>query len=469
MKLQVNLKLKLSKIVKKIIVKYNTFEKATYDQYLLSSLKLRAKNIDEVHAYIDEITGSGSLNAHFKKIYNEIDKLTGEQLQRIMKSSMFPVLKIDKNNSYEFYPELNCSMFRHKYYEGDFGAYEDVGQRLIISADIIDLSIEDGKLFNRPEPYNVIMQNNSITVKLSNSFVEMEKELFENLLAVDLDSISKYEGKIHKTIDANRWNALDNMTINNLYSNNIYYYDEDGNHCKIRGENVVKTKVANINSLYICQETVISTNNNPELCNRVISELINKNALKDFSVTIILRLIKNIDEVKAQTVINYLLGRNDNMDLAIYGVKLLRDGLLKNWTEDSLKCFLKYSGKDSINYIYKANPKMNYDISQLLLLEKELLNNDHKKQVEEYYKSVEQMKLSIKTIVGDITTRGLRESAKKLKADNDTKKFSKLCNKLIGHVSNDIDKVSHKELKNWLSEAIILQELSKVIDKKINN
>ena len=44
MSLQVSLKLKLNKQVKKIKVKYNTFEKATYDEYLVSSLALRTVN-----------------------------------------------------------------------------------------------------------------------------------------------------------------------------------------------------------------------------------------------------------------------------------------------------------------------------------------------------------------------------------------------------------------------------------------
>ena len=44
MSLQVRLKLKLSKQIKKIKVKYNTFEKATYDEYLLCSLALRTAN-----------------------------------------------------------------------------------------------------------------------------------------------------------------------------------------------------------------------------------------------------------------------------------------------------------------------------------------------------------------------------------------------------------------------------------------
>ena len=53
---QINLKLKLSKIRYGIKVSYNTFEKATYDQYLMSSLALRSKDETQAYQYIDEIS-----------------------------------------------------------------------------------------------------------------------------------------------------------------------------------------------------------------------------------------------------------------------------------------------------------------------------------------------------------------------------------------------------------------------------
>ena len=68
---QINLKLSLRKIKYIIKVSYNTFEKATYDQYLMASLALRSKDEQSAYQYIDDITGSGSLNAHFKQLYDK--------------------------------------------------------------------------------------------------------------------------------------------------------------------------------------------------------------------------------------------------------------------------------------------------------------------------------------------------------------------------------------------------------------
>ena len=99
---QINLKLRLSRIKYGIKVSYNTFEKATYDQFLMASVALRSVNDEDANKYIDNITGSGSLNAHFKQLYEKARKLDNEQLLDIMNNSMYPMLKIDKSNSYDY-------------------------------------------------------------------------------------------------------------------------------------------------------------------------------------------------------------------------------------------------------------------------------------------------------------------------------------------------------------------------------
>ena len=101
---QINLKLRLSKIKYGIKVSYNTFEKATFDQFLMASVALRSESYEDAKTYIDNITGSGSLNAHFKQLYEKASKLDKNQLADIMNNSMYPMLKIDKSNSYDYEP-----------------------------------------------------------------------------------------------------------------------------------------------------------------------------------------------------------------------------------------------------------------------------------------------------------------------------------------------------------------------------
>ena len=82
----------------KIILKYDTFEKATYDSYLVASIVKITKTEKEAFKYIDEITGNGSLNPHFKKMYKEISQLSDEQVQNILNDSLFPITIVDKKN-----------------------------------------------------------------------------------------------------------------------------------------------------------------------------------------------------------------------------------------------------------------------------------------------------------------------------------------------------------------------------------
>lgn len=74
----------------------------------------------------------------------------------------------------------------------------------------------------------------------------------------------------------------------------------------------------------------------------------------------------------------------------------------------------------------------------------------------------------IRLIIGDITTSGLREAVKKLKSDATTKKFTKLCNNLIGHEVDNLDKASYEQTVQWHKEAMELKSLSETISKQLD-
>ena len=199
MSLQVSLKLKLSKQIKKIKVKYNTFEKATYDEYLICSLALRTlndTNQDEtVFEYIDDITGEGSLNKHFRNIYARVKNFSKEQLSKIMTNSMIPTLKIDEKNRYEYYPQLNVSVFNKKIYQGDLGIYNNLPQIIMINEEIIDMSIETVKDDTKPEQYSVTFdEKENVRVRLLNDYLPIDNKNFEESLCLDLGNINSYQG-----------------------------------------------------------------------------------------------------------------------------------------------------------------------------------------------------------------------------------------------------------------------------------
>ena len=85
MRLQAKVKLLLTKTRKKLEITYNTFEKAKYDTYFCTALALRLPEVERAYAYIDDITGDGSLNGHFKALYDEAEKLDDGAKREVLK------------------------------------------------------------------------------------------------------------------------------------------------------------------------------------------------------------------------------------------------------------------------------------------------------------------------------------------------------------------------------------------------
>lgn len=469
MSLRVNLKLKLSKIIKRITVKYNTFEKATYDEYLIASIVLRSKSEDEAFKYIDEITGAGSLNPHFKRLYEDISSFSKEQLERIMENSMFPVLKIDDSNRYDYYPQLNISVFQKRIYEGDIAERNNLAELLYIKEEIIDLKVQNVKALDKPEPYYVEFSNDgNIAVSLLGKNVNIPSELFESLLTIELDSIAKYKGTVHNKVDGTGWNILNNSVVNNLFSTNNFYYDDNGDHLFIRNENIRRTEVAKMSGLYIYRESVIPYEGNIKLCEKVLDVISRNNNFSMFKPQLFVKLLRNIEDYKAVEYINsYLINIFNSKEIAMLAIQLLRKGVLDGWEATVLNKILKCCSKEEYSLIYRANSNVDFTINQLICVDKNLLTEEHKKQVDEYYANLNKMKTTIREIIGEVTVKGLRENVKKLTADDKTKRFSKLCNNLIGHVSKDLDTVGLNETEQWLKDALELKELSIEMQRRL--
>lgn len=463
---QINLKLKLSKIKYGIKVSYNTFEKATYDQYLMSSLALRSKDETQAYQYIDEITGSGSLNAHFKQLYDKAKTLTDEQLKDVMNNSMYPMLRIDKSNSYVYYPQLDISVFNNRIYPGNFGEYEDLIEKLYIQEKVIEHEVFEKNSDERPEPYFIQLDNDAVKIKIVDEWLPLDTTIFQEIFVNDLTSISKFNGQIHDGADGSNWFVLTNSVINNMYSSNNFFY-ENGDHCLIRNEDVRKTMVSQVAGFYIYKEEIIPYINNKELCEKVLSILKSNKSINEFKTKSLITLLTYSDELIAQDIINYILARKDSKELALMGIELLNKGIEKKWEDEALKCFLNYADSSSYSLIYKANPKLIKDIQTLILINPDYLTTKHKKEVEEYKKDRQAKIDTIKNIIGEVTASGIRESVKQLKATSETKKFSKLANKYIGHSKINYEESTIKELDKYLKEITEMHNLEKILNLQI--
>ena len=468
MSLEALLMLKLNKELKGIKVTYNTFEKASFDQYLSASIALRTDNEQEAHDYIDDITGAGSLNAHLKSMYAKSSKLSADQLEAVMSNSMYPVLKIDTSNKYDYYPELNVSVFHNKVYEGDLGTYDNLIELLYIREKVIDCSVNTIKQFDRPDPYTVAFDNDTIKVKLIGKWVEMSSDLFASAYTNQLNTLYKYQGTIHKGVDGTGWRTLTNSTIGNMFSSNNYYYDEKGDHCLIREDGVRKTILSQIYDLYIYREENLPYQGRRDVCEKALKILRENNSINEVKTRSLVTILRNCDDLSAQDTINYVLARKDSKELAQLGLILLANGLEKNWTASSHLAFLKFAETSQFNIVYKANPTFNYTIDQLLAINPDLLTSEHKQRVDAYNLDVDNKRHQYITIIGEVTTSSLRENVKKLKSTADTKRFTKLANELIGHSKINIENASPKQVEELLKKAVEMKELAEKLSKALD-
>ncbi|MBQ4586128.1 MAG: hypothetical protein IJA82_07975 [Clostridia bacterium] len=471
MQLKAKLKLQLPRQRIRIEATYNTFEKATYDQYLCASIALRSQSKDHAYEYIDDITGSGSLNAHFKSLYDDARKLTDEQLKEIMSSSLYPVLKKDNRNYYEYYETFNISIYNKKIYKGYMGDYtkEEIKKIIHLDKEILELSHILERQIVRPEAYEVTFDDDNISVKLSDGTepIKIESRDLELSLAEGVNNIDIYKGSIIKHPEGDGWKILTDSALSVL-DKSLHYYDE-GKHYEVLQNEVKETIVAEFAGLYLFKKLSLSYKGSFALCKQVIDFLLDNNKILNFKPNNIINILEYCELNQKQKVINYVLSNKYSMEYAIQGIKLARNGFRENWLPSVLKMFLKQArSSEDIESIYLCNSDIDFELKDLLKINKSILTPKHLAIVIEHQENEESKRNVIRKIIGDVTTKGLRERCKDLKDDDDKKSFKNLCNDLIGHNKKSIESLEDKELDDYLSKAYKLEKLSKLIEEKLN-
>ena len=468
MKIQINLRLKLTKQKKTIKVSYHTFETASYDQYLIASLALRAHSDEEAKQYISDITGQGSLNAHFLSLYQEISKLSPEELQLVLTNSRIPMLKIDASNWYDFYPELNISVFKRRIYLGDLGDYSDIIELLQIQEEVVEKEVILNKEFDKPETYLVKLTDHDVSLKFFDEWATISPEIFKEKLVTEITNIQGYLGLVHNEAEGDGWYVLTSTKLNNLTVTPTSFFDVNGDHCAIRNSDIRKTMIAIVNGLYIFKEISIPYDKNPDLCNMVLDNIAFYSTVKSSSTNMLLLLLNNVSLERAQEFINKQFGESYfPREIAGFVERMIRYGNVKKWHKAILQGVLKKCNQSLYPTLYHIDDALDFSIDQLLSLDPAILSDEHRTIVENYLNDLNEMKKTIKGIIGEITTSGLRERVKTIKADVDTRRFSKLCNDLIGHVKMDLAKANKNETEKWLNSALDLKDLATEIEKKL--
>ena len=450
--LQVNVQLNLPKEFNTLVLEYNTYEKATFDQYLATSIALRSKNPKEAYAYIDELTGKGSLNEHFKKLYDSTSELELYSLEKILKDSMFPMTKIDKTNRYVYYPDFDIAILNNRNYKNFENCdIDEIKTLLMFDKDLISASVESRGSNDKYDNYKVRIQDDKLEISIGNEWKPMPYSIFEKYCKHSDIEIERYPGKIKDEADGEGWVLLTDNSFNALFSSNKSFTDNDGNYCIITNDYIKKTEIANIVGLYFYKEQRIDyIKQNRDYCELAVQSLLNNNQINEAKTKTLISILKVVDDILAQKVVNYILTRKESKEIALIGLDLIRSGIEKNWELDSLKSIKLYCSSTDMNSLYKICSSLDFLDSELALIDNDILTEDDLVRKSNYLDDRNNKKQFIESKLGEIAGSALRQSGKGVlpQSDANVKKFNKSCNEMFAHNKVALEDMSDIQLNN---------------------
>ncbi|MFI3329589.1 MAG: hypothetical protein R3Y05_03755 [bacterium] len=442
--IQVNLSLNLSKIKKSIRLEYSTFEKSAFDQYLIASF-LKNSESNSVESHIDKITGKGSLNAHFKNILTELSKFNPDQIDNILNDSMYPVVHLNDNLYYIYFDQLDVSLFNNNVYKGDLSSHTEFinGDLFKFDGKLISCNVVKEERTIETQRYNVEL-GESIKVSITNKkdFVPINNVLFAIVLQLDKQNVNLYNGDIFKNISGNDWKVL-TSSFNDISKGKVSFYD-NGNLFVIDNNRLQKISVGEISGIYFFKNDYM--NFNKEISTKVIMKLIEDDSLRSLDERNSLNII-NACDVDLQIIsYKYLLNIKETQSIYTRVTKLINNGYIE-WDVPTIKKVINDIDKKNIQNVYLKYNTIQYDIKQLIKIDKDKLRDNDKTTIEQYENDKTIILDVINSKIGEISTSGLRESSKKLKGNKDTQEFSKLCNKILAHNLKNYSNLSLDELK----------------------
>ncbi len=434
----------------KVELKYDTFEKATYDSYLVASLVKNAANEEEAIQYIDEITGNGSLNAHFKKLYKDISALMPEQIDGILRDSLYPVTVIDTNHHFKYYEMFDATRMDGKVYSGNLAEKEDF-YKLIMPKDKdakflgIKFQSEEGNL--KKDMYNAIFTDYGIKVELDGGkYCPITKEDFEEIFDEAVDMQSEWMPNIGTEITGGNWNVLTNDVMATWGKSPFTYHNEERNLVILNSDFVKITEVISVFGLLFYKETKYEFK---KQYSKHITEAINflqqSNNINNFKTKSLLLMLAVIDDIKAQEIVEWFLTRKDSKDVAEFGMKLICNGLEKGWSKPVLMSIKKFASPANYKYLYKINSDLGFEVVDFLDIDDTDLIEIHRLQKRAFVNEKAEMIKSIRSWVGEMLE--VREKAKRLQKNNVVLAFNDFANKYIGHLKKDYEAMTFEQLK----------------------
>ena len=435
-----------------ITLKYDTFEKATYDAYLIASLVANAPNEEEAMQYIDDITGNGSLNPHFRNLYDEISKMTKEQINGILEDSLYPITVVDKSHHFKYYEMFNVSRMNNKVFSGNLENNPKLAEMIMPKEKGTKfLSIEfEGKEGNiQKDNYNAIFYDNAIGVDLGDGqYYSISKDNFLEVFDNDNNLQSNFMPKIGKIASPGNWNVLTKAVVDTWGKNKLTYKDNEGNLAVLQQDCIKVTEVITAFDLFFYKETRYDfIANNRERCENALDFLMASKNINEFKNKSLASLIYASGEKKAQAVVQFFLDRKDSKEIAEIGLKLIKSGLEKGWDKNILIAIKKFTPQNDYPYLYRINSNLNFSVTDLLNIDNIDLTEADLIKKKAYLAEKENLINAIKMMMGDITTSGVREKIKRLQKDNVVTIVKKFLNENQGHNEGKYASMSLEDLK----------------------
>ncbi len=462
MEIRARVSLSLPSTFYKVTLKYDTFQKATYDSYLIASLIANAKTKKEAMKYIDEITGKGSLNPHFKKLYDEISSFSKEQIDGILQNSLFPITVVNQKYHFKYYPMFDATRMENKVYDGNLKDQEEILKQLIMPKDdkikflSIDYYEEPAKV--KLDNYNAVFSDKCIKVDLDNNqYYEISKDDFSKVYVNDVDSLEGFLGIVGNEITDGNWNVLSKSIIGTFNKANYRYKDSKGVHTVLNNDCIKTIEIINVFGLFFYKETRYDYSlRNASKCEDAVKYLMESRNINEFKTKTLIYLLASVSDKTAQSVVQYILNRKDSKEISELGMKLIKSGLEKGWEENILKSIKRQMPMSEYKYLYRINPNLGFEIEDILDIDDIELTESDRIRKKEYSSEKENLLKNINLWIGDMTNSGIREKIKSLEKSSLKDSVKRFLDKRTGHNKKDYKNMSMIQLKKEYDEIRVM-------------
>ena len=450
MEIHARVALSLSNTFYKIELKYDTFEKATYDSYIIASLVKNAKNEKAAMKYIDEITGKGSLNPHFRKLYEQISAMTESQVDGILTDSLYPKTVIDTSHHFKYYKMFDATRMDGRVYSGDLSKREHLENLVMTKGDgvkFLDISCDGEPGTLKSDMYNAIFSDEGIKVELDDGvYLPISKDDFHEAFGEGTNFESEWMPTIGNEITAGNWAVLTEAVVNAWGASPLTYKNKDGDLVELTSDFLKVTKVISAFDILFYRELRRDfKRENAEYVEEAIDFLESSGNINTFKTKSLLSMLSVVDEVKSQKIVQWFLGRKNSKDVAEFGLKLIKNGLEKGWDKNSLIAIKQVATPDCYPMLYKLDSDLGFTINDILAIPDDDLTKEHLEQKQAHLRERDAMLGSIRQWIGEMSE--VRERAKKLQKNEVVKSFNDFANKYIGHNRKDFRNMQFEQLK----------------------